>query len=192
MDLHQKAVQIAEIIKKHGRTTAGLDDLVHDAASAIASDTNNAGIEHQVEFLLANGSLSPSSILMALDIYENRCPECRFPYGRHAESCSRVSASEPDIDFFRKNEVLSVELVREGIKGGYRVIAEKMGDPSIYDELGISILREESAECVGYLHVLLDEDRNPKVLMTVEAEGDGDPHLAYYPLCPLELAIENC
>lgn len=32
-----------------------LDDLVHDTASQIASDTNNAGPKAQVEFLLSNG-----------------------------------------------------------------------------------------------------------------------------------------
>lgn len=44
---------------------SALDDMVHDAASAIGSNVNNAGVEAQVRFLLGEGVLS-DEILQAV------------------------------------------------------------------------------------------------------------------------------
>jgi len=38
-----------------GLGAESLDDLVHEAASALASDTNNSGIEDQIRFLVSQG-----------------------------------------------------------------------------------------------------------------------------------------
>ena len=45
--------QLTQLAISLGLDDGGLDDVVHDAASRIGSDANNAGIEAQVRFLVA-------------------------------------------------------------------------------------------------------------------------------------------
>ena len=45
-------------LQQKGVEPQDLDDMVHDAASNIASHVNNAGIYDQVEFLVENGYFS--------------------------------------------------------------------------------------------------------------------------------------
>lgn len=84
----------------------------------------------------------------------------------------------------------AVELIYQGKKGDYVVKAEKTGDTGIYDELGVSILNSKTGECIGYLYFLLTEQGEPRVLLTSEGNGDGDPQLTYFPLRSKEKAIE--
>lgn len=52
------AVEVLETVDKlchAGVEAEDLDEAVHDVASTIASEINNAGLAAQVEFLLSNG-----------------------------------------------------------------------------------------------------------------------------------------
>lgn len=87
------------------------------------------------------------------------------------------------------NNSLSVDLVYQGKKGEYSVQAEKTGDTGIYDELGVSIVNK-AGNCVGYAYFLVNEEGKPRVLLTADGDGDGDPQLTYFPLRSKHEAIE--
>jgi hypothetical protein len=53
---NEKTIQDAvEALEKAGITGEDLDDMVHEAASQIASAVNNGGLHEQVKFLDENG-----------------------------------------------------------------------------------------------------------------------------------------
>jgi hypothetical protein len=60
-DLDGRPADVTKRVLAFGVTDSDLDDLVHDVASALASDANNGGVAGQVAFLL--GHLSPDEVL---------------------------------------------------------------------------------------------------------------------------------
>lgn len=59
--------RLLSLIENHGDSDGNLDDLVHDTAAGTASDTNNTGLERQLNWLLDQGC-APGFILKRLDI----------------------------------------------------------------------------------------------------------------------------
>lgn len=57
-----KLVALKEEVLKRGYKDFNLDDLVHDAASEIASAVNNGGMEEQLRFLLEH-DWTPEDVL---------------------------------------------------------------------------------------------------------------------------------
>lgn len=52
----ERAVNALELeLEEDGKECADLDELVHEAASREASSTNNAGMNEQLHYLIANG-----------------------------------------------------------------------------------------------------------------------------------------
>lgn len=47
-----KTAVLKEQLMKEGYESCHLDDVVHDAASGLASDANNSGLDGQIEFLV--------------------------------------------------------------------------------------------------------------------------------------------
>ena len=56
-----------ETLIAKGYEAAHLDDVVHDAASSLASNANNGGMKEQIEFLITTCGWSEEDILRALD-----------------------------------------------------------------------------------------------------------------------------
>ena len=59
--------QLKEVLREKGYECAHLDDVVHDAASTLASNTNNGGIDSQIDFLIDTCDLSPESIINKIE-----------------------------------------------------------------------------------------------------------------------------
>lgn len=62
---------LVQLIQQYGTTDGGLDELVHDTADEMAAETNNAGLEGQLNWLLDQGC-APGYILEQLGIRPTR------------------------------------------------------------------------------------------------------------------------
>lgn len=60
-------------LKKHGKTSEDLDELVHECKVWEASDVNNEGFDSQVNFLM--NQLGPGEVLARLDIPDEEISE---------------------------------------------------------------------------------------------------------------------
>lgn len=60
---HMVKAELKAILLKNGLESASLDDLVHDAASSLATDANNGAIDEQLNFLLTTCGWSPQDII---------------------------------------------------------------------------------------------------------------------------------
>lgn len=63
------------------------------------------------------------------------------------------------------------------------------GDSGIYDEVRVSVLRPDGL-CIGDVLVGLNEKGELRVLVTANADGDGEHPIAIYPQRPLDSAVE--
>lgn len=70
---------------------------------------------------------------------------------------------------------------------GYTADVARSGDPGIYDELRVGVY--DGDNCVADVLVGLTEKGEPRVLCTVNGDGDGDPQVAVFPLRPVDDAI---
>jgi hypothetical protein len=65
-----KRAELKKILFNNGIESSSLDETVHDAASCMASEANNGGIDGQLAFLLDTCNWNPQDILKALEIKE--------------------------------------------------------------------------------------------------------------------------
>lgn len=59
-------MSIKDQLLKKGFGSENLDDVVHDAASQMASNANNGGLDQQVQFLITSAGWSEDEILDAV------------------------------------------------------------------------------------------------------------------------------
>jgi hypothetical protein len=74
---------LLEVLRNNGKTTADLEDIVHEAAAGQASSINTAGLEAQVTFLLQRGLLN-STILDRL-VINSQLTERPYPIYNQCE-----------------------------------------------------------------------------------------------------------
>lgn len=65
---HMVRAELKEILLKNGLEAASLDDITHDAASSLATNANNEGVDGQLEFLLTTCGWSPQDIIDRIGI----------------------------------------------------------------------------------------------------------------------------
>jgi len=59
---------LLEILESNNITEERLDSVVHDAASRMAADANNAGVRSQVNYLKTQAGMTDGEILMCLGL----------------------------------------------------------------------------------------------------------------------------
>ena len=107
-------------------------------------------------------------------------------YSHTGEALSTVTKNEEGL----KDSELAVRLVYQGRLGKYTVKAQQAGDSGIYDELAVGIF-DPDGNCVGDVYFTLNEEGEPRVLLTTNGEGDGDHHLVHYPLRETRESVED-
>ena len=106
----------------------------------------------------------------------------------------RISESEtgdagPHTDDEEYPKLFSVDLIYQGKGNGYTAVAEKSGEPGVYDEIRVGIFKGE--ECVGDVLFTLTENGEPAALLTTDGDGEGDHSLIWFPLRDSDSAIND-
>jgi hypothetical protein len=65
---HMIIAELKTIFQKNGIESSSLDETVHDAASQMATNANNGGLEEQINFLYHTCEWTPQDIINALEI----------------------------------------------------------------------------------------------------------------------------
>lgn len=74
----------------------------------------------------------------------------------------------------------------------YKVVAEPAGEKGAYHELRVGFF-DEKGKCVGDAYFTVDSDTGePRILITADGEGDGDPAIEVFPLRSIESMVERC
>lgn len=95
-----------------------------------------------------------------------------------------------------ENHTLTVDtVIRGGKSQGYRLAAEIHGAPGDteddYHEMRVGIFDKEG-KCVGDTFFTVDEDTGePKIYITADGDGDGDPQITIFPTRPVLLRCEH-
>ena len=88
----------------------------------------------------------------------------------------------PVIDVTKHPSIEVNPIIRDGRRTDYSLKAEISGDPGIYEEISVSIY-DKAGNCVGDAYFTVDEESGePKIMMTLGGDGDGDKELTVYPL----------
>ena len=67
---HRARAELKRILMEKGLEASSLDNTVYDAASVLATNANNGGIEEQINFLYNTCSWTPQDIINVLEIQE--------------------------------------------------------------------------------------------------------------------------
>lgn len=81
-------------------------------------------------------------------------------------------------------------LRREGKTNGFTAFSEIVGDPGVYDEIAI-IIKDGNGEAVADILIQIDENLQPRVLLTTSGDGYGDHTVAVSPLLDLPDAVDT-
>lgn len=74
----------------------------------------------------------------------------------------------------------------------YKVVAEPAGDADAYRELRVGFF-DEKGKCVADAYFTVDSDTGePRILITADGDGDGDPVIEVFPLRSIESIVERC
>lgn len=85
---------------------------------------------------------------------------------------------------------LSLQALNNGENpDGIVLEAEQLGDPGVYQEIGVSAIK--GSECVAFAVVGLDPNNEVRVSLTTDGNGYGDQPLSIYPCRPLKRCIES-
>lgn len=87
-------------------------------------------------------------------------------------------------------------IIRGGKQKGYKLVAEIHGAPGNteddYHEMRVGIF-DKKGKCVGDAFFTVDEETGePKIYITLDGDGTGDPGLAVFPLRSGKDSVEPC
>lgn len=82
-------------------------------------------------------------------------------------------------------------IVYAGEAAKYKVVAEPAGDGDAYLELRVGFF-DEQGKCVADAYFTVDsETGEPRILITADGEGDGDPAIEIFPLRSVEAVVKR-
>lgn len=101
-----------------------------------------------------------------------------------------ISGLCESINTAENSQKLSLQALNNGENpDGIVLEAEQLGDPGVYQEIGVSAIK--GSECVAFAVVGLDPNNEVRVSLTTDGNGYGDQPLSIYPCRPIEICIES-
>lgn len=82
-------------------------------------------------------------------------------------------------------------IVYAGDPTKYKVVAEPAGEKDAYHELRVGFF-DKKGKCVADAYFTVDsETGEPRILITADGEGDGDPAIEVFPLRSVEAVVKR-